>query len=268
MRARPHDLALPLRSPHPQTRSHPEVPGVRTPAYLCSGDATQPTTPVWSPSVLTGSLRPAAVEGRRKRSQNTRFLTPPSGTCDGHTLWATWRRGPLGKRGTVSPRADALRTPSGPAGKRSSSPTRQPVLGPPAGQQGTPPAPSFRLRSAAAPGLVFTFRSSRDHLSHLRGAQGAHLSPGGRHSKPSGKWQIVSPPTLSLGRSALGPRNPVSSMDPVLWKAAVKSVHTAARTHARTQDAGLAPRKAAGAPDRPAHVTASAGNRPYHSDFN
>lgn len=138
----------------------------------------------------------------------------------------------------------------------------------PAGQQGTPPAPGFRLRSAATPGLVFTFRSSRDHLSHLRGAQGAHLSPGGRHSKPSGKWQIVSPPTLSLGRSALGPRNPVSSMDPVLWKAAVKSVHTAARTHARTQDAGLASRKAAGAPDRPAHVTASAGNRTYHSDFN
>lgn len=136
MRARPHDLALPLQSPHPQTRSHPEVPGVRMPAYLCSGDATQPMTPVWSPSILTGSLRPAAVEGRRKRSQNTRFLTPPSGTCDGHTLWATWRPGPLGKRGAVSPRADALRTPSGPAGKRSSSPTRQPVLGPPQASRG------------------------------------------------------------------------------------------------------------------------------------
>lgn len=136
MRARPHDLASPLRSLHPQTRSHPEVPGVRTPAYLCSGDATQPTTPVWSPSVLTGSLRPAAVEGRRKRSQNTRFLTPSSGTCDGHTLWATWRWGPLGKRGAVSPRADALRTPSGPAGKQSSSPTRQPVLGPPQASRG------------------------------------------------------------------------------------------------------------------------------------
>lgn len=170
MRARPHDLALPLQSPHPQTRSHPEVPGVRMPAYLCSGDATQPMTLVRSPSILTGSLRPPAVEGRRKRSQNTRFLTPSSGTCDGHTLWATWRRGPLGKRGTVSPRADALRTPSGPAGKRSSSPTRQPVLGPPRRPAGDAAGTRFLLAvSSHSQSRLYLSQQSRSPVTPARG---------------------------------------------------------------------------------------------------
>lgn len=122
--------------------------------------------------------------------------------------------GTPGKAGRGLPTRRCSENPERP-GRKAELVTHQ-AAGPraPAGQQGTPPAPGFCLRSAATPGLVFTFRSSRDHLSHLRGAQGAHLSPGGRHSKPSGKWQIVSPPTLSLGRSALRPRNPVSSMDP------------------------------------------------------
>lgn len=164
------------KAPHPQTRSHPEVPGVRTLAYLCSGDATQPMTPVWSPSILTGSLRPAAVEGQRKRSQNTRFLTPPSGTCDGHTLWATWQPGPLGQRGAVSPRADALRTPSGPAGKRSSSPTRQPVLGPPQASRGRrrhrvsacgqQPLPVSSLPFAAVAITCHTCEGPREPICH------------------------------------------------------------------------------------------------------
>lgn len=110
--------------------------GVRMPAYLCSGDATQPMTPVRSPSILTGSLRPAAVEGRRKRSQNTCFLTPPSGTCDGHTLWATWRPGSLGKQGAVSPRADALRTPSGPPESGARHPPGSRSSGPPQASRG------------------------------------------------------------------------------------------------------------------------------------
>lgn len=237
------------------------------PAYLCSGDATQPTTPVWSPSVLTGSLRPAAVEGRRKCSQNTRFLTPSSGTCDGHTLWATWRRGPLGKRGTVSPRADALRTPSGPAGKRSSSPTRQPVLGPPRRPAGDAAGTRFLLAVGShSRSRLYLSQQSRSPVTPARGPGSPSVTRRTTFEAFGKMANSLAPYPLSGTLS--DPEILSPPWTPVLWKAAVKSVHTAARTHARTQDAGLAPRKAAGAPDRPAHVTASAGNRTYHSDFN